>query len=147
MAYNYLFCHSCPMDSAEVASNYSNLSISIDNELTNVIVTGGYDTNELCTKLWSSSVLCEEQFMTGFVNYTVSSSEGCRPGGGAGGCKTNNACTKVHAALNGQVSCLSCIFSTGQYSSLDFNDLCLQNITNNATCPPPPPPPPLASVL
>ena len=136
MAYNYLFCHSRPMDASEVGSNYSKFSISNDNELMNVIVTSNYNINELYTESLNSYVLCEEQSRAGFVNFTLSSLEGCRPGGGAGGCKTNNACTRVHAALNGQVSCLSCIFSTGQCSSLDFNDLCFQNITNNATCPP-----------
>ena len=61
---------------------------------------------------------------------------GCRPGGGADRCNTNNTCTSVHGALSGQVSCLSCIFTMGQYSSLDFNDLCFYHITNDATCPP-----------
>ena len=68
---------------------------------------------------------------------TMCNLSGCRPGGGADGCHTNNTCISMHGALSGQVSCLSCIFTKGQYCSLDFNDLCLYYITNNATCPPP----------
>ena len=68
---------------------------------------------------------------------TMCNLSGCRPGSGADGCNTNNTCTSVHGALSGQVSCLSCSFTMGQYSSLDFNDLCFYHITNNAICPPP----------
>ena len=60
---------------------------------------------------------------------------GCEPEGGADGCNTNNTCTRVHAALGGQVSCLSCIFTTGQYSSLDYDDLSVC-YTNIAICSP-----------
>ena len=136
MVYNYFFGHSRSMSAAKVGSNHCKFSISIDSELMNVIVTNNDNIDELYTRSLNSYALCDKEPRTGFVDVTVSSLRGCRPGGGARGCKTNNACTRVHAALNGQVSCLSCIFSTGQYSSLDFNDLCFPNITNNATCPP-----------
>ena len=62
------------MDAAKVGSNYSTFSISIDNELMNVIVTSNYNINELYTES-----LCEEQSKTEFINFTVSSLEGCRP--------------------------------------------------------------------
>ena len=51
--------------------------------------------------------------MPEFVNYSVSSLRGCRPGVGAGGYKISNKCTRVHVALSCQVSCLSCIFTMG----------------------------------
>ena len=84
-----------------------------------------------------SLILYEQRFECQPHGDTMCNLSGCRPGGGADGCNTNNTCTSVHGALSGQVSCLSCIFTMGQYSSLDFNDLCFCHITNNATCPPP----------
>ena len=68
-------------------------------------------------QLWNNSVLNEKQSMAEFVNHTVSSLKGCRPQDGAGGCKTNNTCNNTWPC------CLSCVFTTVQYSSLDFNDL------------------------
>ena len=94
------------------------------------------DINKGYTDLSISLNLYEQQFECQPDSDTMCNLSGCRPRGGADGCNTNNTCTSVHGALSGQVSCLSCIFTTGQYSSLDFNDLCFYHITNNATCPP-----------
>ena len=66
-------------------------------------------------------------------NNSIMDMGGCEPGGGAHGCNINSTCTRVHVALGGQVSCLSCIFTTGQYSSLDYDDLTVY-YTNIAMC-------------
>ena len=110
MAYNYSFGHSCSVGAAEVASSLSKFSVSINHELMNNIAAS---INELHTESLNDSALFEKKSRIRFADFTVYSFEDYRPGGGAGGCKTNNACTRVHVALNGQVSCLPCIFNTG----------------------------------
>ena len=134
MVYYYLFGHSCSMDAAEIGGNHRKFSVSINLWLVNSMALN--NNNESYTELLDGSVLCQERSETKYVEFAVDSLENSRPGGRAGGCNTNNSCTRVHAALNGQVSCLSCIFNMGQYSSLDCNDLCILCTTNNATCPP-----------
>ena len=135
MVYYYLFGHSCPKDAAEVGGNHSKFSVSINLLLMNSMALN--NNNESYTELLDGSILFYIiRSETKYVEFAVGSLEDSRPEGRAGGCNTNNSCTRMHAALNGQVSCLSCIFNTGQYSSLDCNDLCILHTTNNATCPP-----------
>ena len=132
-AYKYLFCHSRPMGVTESGLTHSNFSV---HKPLVGISTIQDNINRGDTDLSISLILYEEQFKCQSDSDVMCDLSGCRPGGGADGCNTNNTCTRVHVALSGQVSCLSCIFTTGLYSSLDFKDLCFQHITNNATCPP-----------
>ena len=129
--YTYLFGPSHPMRIAESSFSHSKFSI---NTLVEKISTVQQYTDESCTYLNSSFVSYQKYDLVQSDN-SIMDVGGCEPEGGADGCNTNNTCTKVHVALGGQVSCLSCISTTGQYSSLDYDDLSVY-YTNIAICSP-----------
>ena len=129
--YTYLFGHSCPMRIAESSLSHSKFSV---NTLVEKTSTVQQYTDRSCTGLTNSFALNEKYDLVQ-SNNSIMDMGGWEPGGGADGCNTNSTCTRVHVALGGRVSCLSCIFTTGQYSSLDFNDLSVY-YTNIAICSP-----------
>ena len=129
--YAYLFGHSCPMRITESSFSHSKFSVSTLVEKTSTVQRY---TDTSCTDL-SNSFVSNQGCNFTYSNNSIMNMGGCEPGGGAHGCNINSPCTRVHVALSGQVSCLSCIFTTGQYSSLDYDDLSVY-YTNIAMCSP-----------
>ena len=129
--YMHLFGHSRSMRITE--SSFSHRKFSV-NTLVEKTSTVQQYTDRGCTGL-SINFVSYQKYDLGQSYNSIIDVGGCEPEGGADGCNTNNTCTRVHAALSGQVSCLSCIFTTGQYSSLDYDDLSVY-YTNIAICSP-----------
>ena len=126
--YTYLFGHSRSMRITESSFSHSKFSVNTFVEKTSTVQQY---TDRGSTGLSISFALYQEHEIYYMNNSIIEDMGGCKPEGGLDGCNTNNTCTRVHAAFSGQVSCLSCIFTTGQYSSLDYDDLsvCYTNIS------------------